>query len=183
MEAAVAALHDVRDALQAERRELGDALRQREDEIQQLNAMAARLSEKLDEEKRLRAHVHDLAVEVNEAQAGHQAEVAASAQQRRDADRTQQGVADELALVQGEVTRVKEGGAAELHALARQVADRRREVQEKEAALTAATADNAAKQSMIAQFEEEKRQLEREQLARKAAAAHAAKAALNELTY
>jgi chromosome segregation ATPase len=152
-----------------------------EEERARLRAVSRALSGKVADEKRLRAIVAELATEVHEAETQHEAEVAALERQEAEQKAQLDDVRRQLNRANDDIDRVSADASVELGMLNRDIAALRQSVVEKENTLNSLIAENAGKQASIAQLEEEKRRLEREQIARKAAAAQATKAALAEL--
>ena len=162
---------------------LAEQLRIKDTEIADLQAVAHRLNVKAEEERRLRAHVAELAHEVTDTQATMESERALDEQRDRERQHEIERLNLELTSVRNELAKVKDNASLELDTLGRRCAALRADISDKEALLSNAVNEHAAKQAAIAEFEEEKRRIERDQLARKAAAAQAAKAALTELSY
>jgi chromosome segregation ATPase len=172
-----------RDELQQRARELNQQLMNKDEQLAELDRAARRLASKLEEEKRLRSHVNEIAAEVNDAQLRYESERATQEQSIADLEKKRDRVREHLLHAEQDVQRIRESGAADIDAMNRKVSALRTEIAEKESALQSVTRENAQKQAAIADFEEERRRMEREALARKAAAAHAAKAALTELSF
>jgi DNA repair exonuclease SbcCD ATPase subunit len=179
----VSGLERLHDEQCEELKNLNVQVHDKENEIADLQSVAQRLSVKSEDERRLRAHVAELAREVSDTQSSIEAEKSLSEQREREREAEIEQLQLELQAIQNETTRIRESGNLELDTLSRRCQQMRADIADKEALLNNAVNENAAKQSAIAQFEEEKRRIDREQLARKAAAAHAAKAALSELNY
>ena len=181
LESEVAAMQEQLAATLREVEQTKTDIVSREEEVARLKSVARTLTTKVAEERRLREVVAELAMEVHETQTLHESELASL--ERQEAD--QAALVDEAkrALVRAneEIDRISGDASIELGMLSRNIAALRQNVSDKENALNALIAENASKQATIAQFEEEKRRLERDQIARKAAAAQATKAALAEL--
>lgn len=139
------------------------------------------LKDRLEEEAKLKQQIAEVTRELAEAELVHTEEIAALERQERDALDEQTALQSELDANTAEVERIHHDATVELDALSRKIARVRQQALDKEAELSMLQGENALKQTSIAQLEDERHKLEREQLQRKQSAAQAARAALSEL--
>lgn len=153
----------------------------KEDEIHRLRGSAQKLQSRLDDERRLKQLLADAARELTECEETRSQRLDALERDEHAAIQKLNDHKQTLLQVKDETERIIQASTVELDTLSRRIAHVRQSVIEKESKLSHLMNDNALKQATIGQLEEEKRKLEREQLARKASAAQAARAALVEL--
>lgn len=183
------------EALESQVAELKSALKEQRDEelslegqvteaqekLTSLQNQSRKLQQRLDEERRLKQMIADTARELTDAELHHAEEMNMLEKQENALLTKQREFQLQLQSVEHNIERDNKDHAIELDALSRRITSIRQDVLEKEAQLNNLIGENAMKQNTIAQYEEEKRRLEREQMARKASAAQAARAALSEL--
>lgn len=151
------------------------------DDLHHYRRQSKVLKERLEEETRLKQQIAEVTRELTEAELVHSEELASLERQEKDALSEQNSLQKELDANSAEVDRVHHDSTIELEALSRKISHVRQQALDKEAELSMLQGENAMKQATIAQLEEERHKLEREQLQRKQSAAQAARAALSEL--
>jgi chromosome segregation ATPase len=177
-------VHSLERQLEDRRNEIGQLqlrMAAAGDELHHYRRQSKVLKERLEEETRLKQQIAEVTRELTEAELVHSEELASLERQEKEALSEQSAMQKELDANSAEVDRAHRDATIELEALSRKISHVRQQALDKEAELSMLQGENAMKQATIAQLEEERHKLEREQLQRKQSAAQAARAALSEL--
>lgn len=170
-----------RDHRREDLTKLKEMVSQRDAQIQALDKTAQRMAHLLEEEKRVRGLVSDLAKQLNDVSLSHDVERANAERELKRLRDDKRAADEQVASVSGEIERTRAAGNADVELIRRKNEQLRADIQNKEQALRKALQDNASKQSQLQHYEDERRRTEREAVTRRAAASGAAKAAYSEL--